>query len=123
MYSKDVLVAKFELILEHIDQVNVNTTRIKKPEDYVNTTDGVVLFDASLMRLQTIGENLKKIQQVAPEILQRKQGIDWDSIIRLRDIISHHYEKLQEEVVFDICTVFIPELEKTIRNIIKELTG
>ncbi len=121
MFSKEVLISKFELVLEHTKQINENTLSILRPQDYVNSKQGVVLFDSTLMRLQAIGENLKKIQTVHPEILKSKSEIDWDNIIRLRDIISHHYEKLQEEVVFDICTVFIPELEKAVNTILDEL--
>ncbi len=120
MPKNDVLISKLEYILEHIHRINICTKDIKNPGDYDSSSHGITLFDATMMRLQAIGENLKKIEEKYPEILDKHTEIEWVKIIRLRDIISHHYEKLQSEIVFEICTDFIPKLKKAILLIIKE---
>lgn len=47
--------------------------------------------------------------------------MEWRKIIRFRDLISHHYEKVQEEIIFEICKTFIPNLKVTIDKMIREL--
>jgi len=121
MLNKEVLCSKLEYILEHIDRIKEYTVTIHDADDYVKTSQGITLFDATMMRLQALGENLKQIEQKAPDVLEKYSEIEWIKIIRFRDIISHHYEKLQTEIVYEICTDFIPKLELVIKKMIAEL--
>jgi uncharacterized protein with HEPN domain len=43
-------------------------------------------------------------------------------IMRLRDIISHHYEAIDYEIIFDICKNHIPQLKTTATNIVTQQT-
>ncbi len=38
----------------------------------------------------------------------------------LRDIVSHHYEKIDHEIIFDVCQNHLQELKTTISQIIEE---
>ena len=40
--------------------------------------------------------------------------------MRLRDIISHHYDTIDHEIIYDICRRHIPLLKKTIKQIIED---
>ncbi len=40
----------------------------------------------------------------------------------MRDIISHHYFDLNNEVVYQVCKEEIPKLEKVINKMLKELS-
>jgi uncharacterized protein with HEPN domain len=42
--------------------------------------------------------------------------IEWNKIIRFRDFISHHYEMLDYEIVFEICEDYLPKLEVVIKT-------
>ena len=46
------------------------------------------------MRLQVVGELLKKVDKREPGLLGRYPGTNWSNIMRLRDIVSHHYDKV-----------------------------
>ena len=122
MRNKEVLLSKFEYIREHLTKLNEYTQGITNSDDY-STTQGGILFDATMMRLQALGENLKQIEQKAPEVFASHSEVEWIKIIRFRDIISHHYEKLESEIIYEICTEFIPRLEKIVDKIIAELKG
>ncbi|WP_319575453.1 HepT-like ribonuclease domain-containing protein [uncultured Desulfobacter sp.] len=37
----------------------------------------------------------------------------------IRDIVSHHYEKVDHEIIFDICQNHLPQLQKTIQSMMK----
>ena len=72
------------------------------------------------MRLQVVGELLKKINKIDKSLLENYPEIEWDKIMRLRDIVSHHYEKVDHEIIFDICKTHIPRLKSTIYEIIEK---
>ena len=72
------------------------------------------------MRLQALGENLKRISQKHPFVITDLGYIEIDNVIRFRDYVSHHYEQLEHEVVFTICTIKIPLLKTAITNLINK---
>ena len=43
--------------------------------------------------------------------------IEWDKIARFRDFVSHHYDQVDHEIVYDICKVHIPELKRVLLKI------
>lgn len=45
------------------------------------------------------------------------------NIMKLRDIISHHYDHVDHEIIFDICKNNIPALKKAIQQILKDQTA
>lgn len=109
-----------ELMLQCIQLIQERFIKIKEPDDFVVSPEGVTMLDAITMRLQVIGESVKKIQKTNPSILLNYYDIEWDKISRLRDLVSHHYEEVDNEIIFDICKNHIPQLEITIRKIVKQ---
>ena len=105
-----------KIILEAIDLIEKRFERMTDPEDFVKSTDGVTLLDSISMRLQVIGETVKKIDQKNPEMLKKESGIEWEKIMKLRDIISHHYNIIDYEIVYDICENHIQNLKLAIRK-------
>jgi len=74
----------------------------------------IQLMDSVAMRLQIIGEHVKRISKEDALFIERLIGVDADAIIRFRDFISHHYEKTDYEIIFDICRNHIPQLKTKI---------
>jgi len=107
----------FDLVRESIDLIEERFSKIDEPNDFVESAEGVVLLDAISMRLQVIGESVRKIQKTDSSFLNRYPDIEWDKIARFRDLVSHHYEQIDHEIVYDICNVHIPELKKTLEKI------
>jgi uncharacterized protein with HEPN domain len=103
-----------QTILEHISKCEKRFSEIELPEDFVSTEQGNLLLDAIVTRLQAIGENAKNIAKKHPELLENHPEIEWNKIIRFRDFISHHYEMLDYEIVFQICDTFLIKLRNTI---------
>jgi uncharacterized protein with HEPN domain len=87
---------------------------IKTPRDFVSNAENILILDGINMRLQVIGEHSKKIEKLKANFFTDTLKIDPDPIIRFRDFISHHYEKTDYEIIFDICSTHIPELRKII---------
>ena len=69
-----------------------------------------------MMRLQVIGENIKKINKLNRDFFDSNLSFDTNNIIRFRDFISHHYEKLDMNIIFEICKNDISDLKQKIQT-------
>ena len=99
--SEEEIVDVLDLIIESIVLVQKRFAKISNSEDFVSTPDGVTLLDAVSMRLQVIGESVKRIQKKDLSLLNRYAEIEWEKIARFRDLVSHHYELVDQEIVDD----------------------
>ena len=117
MYN-EVVLAKLSTCVEHIEAIEKYFAGSEDSEHFFNL-DGGVKYDATLMRLQALGENLKRIYQKHPKVISELGYPEFEMIIRFRDYVSHHYEQLEHEVIFDICLTKIPVLKKCFLQLIK----
>ncbi len=116
MFNQDALL-KLELCIDHLTAISNYFGNINNADDLFTLHDGVY-YDAVLMRLQALSETLKKINAKYPEITEALQYTSMDDIIKFRDLVSHHYEKLEYEIIFNICTVDLPQLKNSITAIL-----
>lgn len=85
------------------------------------TTKDTLLQDEVLKRavirsIEIIGEAMKQI----PETLKLKYpDVQWRSIAAMRDRLIHVYFGIDYDIVWDVVTTKIPELEHQIRTIIQ----
>lgn len=119
--SEEEIAEILDLIIESIGLVQNRFTEISESEDFVSTSNGVTLLDAISIRLQVIGELVKRIQKKDRLLLNRHREIEWEKIARFRDLVSHHYEHVDHEIVYDICQNHIPMLKDMIEKMIKEV--
>lgn len=110
-----------DLMLESIELIESRFLKIGLPDEFVQSSNGVTYLDAISMRLQVIGESVRKIQKIEPSFLKQYPEVEWDKIARFRDLVSHHYSQIDHEIVFDICKVYIPELKAALRKIQSDL--
>ncbi len=116
----DIIRDNLQIILESIVLIENRFSKINSADDLVSSADGVLMLDAIAMRLEVVGELLKKINKMDKSLLENYPEIEWDKIMRLRDIVSHHYEKVDHEIIFDICKNHIPRLKSTIYEIFEK---
>lgn len=114
MPDQKIIQDRLILILESINLILERSERIKTARDFVKDKNGVELMDSIAMRLQMIGENAKRINKEQEEFFEAILKLDPDPIIRFRDFISHHYDKTDYEIIFDICTHHIVLMKKQI---------
>ena len=120
---EEEIVDYLDLMLDSISLIESRFTDIRASTEFVQSMNGMTLLDAISMRLQVIGESDRKIQKLAPSIFEQYSEIDWDKIARFRDFVSHHYEQIDHEIVYDICKEHIPMLKGTIRKMRSDLTA
>lgn len=104
-YLRDILIA-CENITEYIAGYNFNMF-----------LDDRKTQDAVLRNIEIIGEAVKSISDTTKK---KYTMIEWKEIARTRDKLIHSYFGVDLDVVWDIITVDIPELQEQIKKIIKE---
>jgi len=110
-------------IVESITLINERFQEINSSEDFLQDNKGLEKLDSISMRLQTIGEAVKNIYKRDPDILLSVQDKSyWSEIIRLREIISHHYINIDSEIVYDICKDDIHKLKSIVASILNKKT-
>ncbi len=70
-------------------------------------------IDAVILNLEQIGETAKKLSS---EIKATYRHINWPSIIGLRNMISHEYEGIKLNIIYDIAIKNYPWIFKTIKT-------
>ena len=107
-----------EFILLSIELIEERFTYIETRDDFIEDHAGLEKLDAISMRLQSIGEAIKNLLKRDPDILLSQQEKSyWSTIVKFREIISHHYIDIDSEIVFDICEEEIKELKKFMQQI------
>ena len=115
-----VILDRLQRIQESIKLIEDRTNYIVIAKELVIPEDGAMLIDSIALRLQVIGEHVKKIDSLDPNLFPEKLQIDPDPIIRFRDFISHHYEKTDYEIIFDIIKNKLPYLSEKINFFLKD---
>ncbi len=117
---EDLVIDNLELMVESIGLIEQRFLEISEADDFVRSAEGVIILDSICMRLQSIGELVKKINKIDKTLLGKSPEIEWPKIMKLRDIISHHYEQVDHEVIYDICKNHIPRLKNVLLRILRE---
>lgn len=115
----DIITLNLELVLQNIDIIDHRFVKIKTAADFTTNEDGLTSLDSIAMRLQFIGECIKRIDKLNTDFFEKHPEIEWRKMMNLRDFISHHYEMLNHEIIFNICAINLPPLKLTIRTILK----
>lgn len=117
-----------EELLEHvllgINLIEKRFKSINSSNDFLSNEAGIEKLDSISMRLQTIGEAIKNILKTDREALLSGAPSDyWSNIVKLREIISHHYIDIDAEIVYEICDEELSELKENILKIGHDLHG
>ncbi len=103
---------------ESIDIVKMRFAPVESIDDFLATPEGNEKLDAIILRIQTIGEAIKNIDKHHKGFLEKTApAIYWSHIIKLRELISHHYLDLDAEIIFDICEEKLDVLQVHIREL------
>jgi len=104
-----------EYIIDTLDKIHINT-----PISRSQFLDDPNAQDATIMRLQDIGEQLSRIRDKFPDYFEEYQDDNWNKFIGLRNIISHGYREIDFDIIWDIIDDKLPVFEKHIRNLDKD---
>ena len=116
--AKDIL----EDILSAIKRLEERTKSVRSIDDFIGSSENMVLLDATCMLLIAIGESLKNLDKTTNgQLLPTYPSIPWKNVKGLRDIIAHHYLDVDAAQILWIIQNEIMPLKKAIEYFIKEL--
>jgi uncharacterized protein with HEPN domain len=122
MWDKELVLELLEQVAWSVQTVSRRFATVRFSDDFVASDEGLEKLDAICMQLLAIGEGVKQRDRVTNgELFPRYPAIDWRSIMRMRDVISHHYYNLNAEVVFGVCEKDIEPLGAELRTILGDL--
>ena len=120
--SKSIALDIFEDILTAIEKVEERTKEINTIDDFLCSSSGMVLLDATCMLLIAIGESLKNLDKTTNGVLlPTYPSIPWKNVKGLRDIIAHHYFDVDASQILWIIKNELSPLKKAIQFFIKKL--
>ncbi len=88
--------------------------------DFMVSPGRVMAFNACVMRLQVIGEHVGKLLKDDSKPLDKYSDIPWHAIYGMRNIISHEYANIDEEIVVSAINDDLPKLKTAIEDLLKQ---
>ena len=70
--------------------------------------------------LEVIGEATKRLRDADATFYERNPEVPWKSMARMRDLLIHHYEEANLDIVWDTIKKDIPVLEIKAKKILEE---
>ncbi|MEK6855981.1 MAG: DUF86 domain-containing protein [Nanoarchaeota archaeon] len=99
-------------IIEAISDINESVKEITK-EQFLVSKD---IRDASIRRLELIGEAVKNISS---DLKSNHPEIAWSKIAGTRDKVIHNYFGVNLNIIWDIIKTELPELKRKLDTIMK----
>ena len=123
--SKDIMLDMLDYIRHQAEFIIETTEDVKELNDFLCSQSGMVLYNSTCMCLQTIGETVRKIDELTDRESLGKwyPEVPWRSIIGMRNIISHEYAATDPEKVFNTIKLDIPALLQKVDEIIEDVSA
>lgn len=119
---KNTIVDKLLFVVKRIRLATERTCDVKDVNDFLLSPSGMDLFDATCMRIQTIGEVLKQVDtETKGQILENYQEIPWRKVFAMHNILSHEYLSLDPDIILDILRNNLLPLEDELLKVLKDI--
>lgn len=120
--SKMSILQRLEFLTEKARQAVDRTARITSYHDFLSSPDNMDLFDATVLRIQVVGEMLKQIDEMTEGKLLAPYypQIPWRAVFGLRNFISHEYIMVDPEKIYNTLQTDLPELISVLHQIIAD---
>ena len=111
---------RLEAILESIELIQEWSKGMTELHDFMVSPGRVMAFNACVMRLQVIGEHVGNLLKDDSKPLDKYSDIPWHAIYGMRNIISHEYANIDEEIVVSAINDDLPKLKTAIEDLLKQ---
>ena len=106
---------EMELLLEM-------SSTIHCADDYVSDLSGMILFRACGMSLQYVTESLIKIRNLCGRpFFDAYKDIPWEAVFGMRNFLSHEYDEVDAEGIFNTVKDNVPELYKAVLQMLEDV--
>jgi uncharacterized protein with HEPN domain len=112
--SKELRVLDYlEHILSAIDRINRHIADVDRTKFLASE----LIQDAVIRNLEVIGEAANNIQRVDPVFAKKNAEIPWQVMYAMRNRLSHGYEKVDNEMVWNTACNDLPVLQRQVQNV------
>lgn len=101
-------------IVAAIQRIRAAEGALGRAEASGDDSDVAIAFDALMYRLLVIGEAVKAIPA---DLQQREPSVHWSEIARMRDVLAHHYYRVDTDVIRRTLDDPLHELEAAVHRI------
>ena len=110
---------RLEDIMESINLIQEWSKGRTSVDDFMSSSTGVMAFNACVMRFQVIGEHVGKLLKNEANPLAASPQIPWQAIYGLRNIISHEYANIDEDIIVSVINDDLIPLKTAIEDLLK----
>ncbi len=110
---------RLEDILQSINLIQEWSEGRTTVNDFMSSSTGVMAFNACVMRFQVIGEHVGKILKKEKEALDAYPDVPWNAIYGMRNIISHEYANIDEDIIVSAINDDLLPLKQAIEALLK----
>lgn len=119
---KPIIISKVEAIIASIDIIQERCKPYVDVNVMLSDFIGSAIFDSCILRLQTIGENIKSIDdRTKGEFLINYPDMPWHQLIGLRNILAHQYENVDPEIIWNVIQEHLAPLRAVVVQIKEDL--
>lgn len=111
---------RLEDILDSINLIQEWSDGRTNVNDFMSSPTGVMAFNACVMRFQVIGEHIGKLLKNEEKPLNAYPNIPWNAIYGMRNIISHEYANIDEDIIVSVINDDLPPLKEVIEELLRK---
>ena len=111
---------RLDSILESINLIQEWSRNRKTVHDFMVSPTGVMAFNACVMRLQVIGEHVGKLLKNSDKPLSAYPAIPWNAIYGMRNVVSHEYANIDEDIIVSTINDDLPPLKTAIEGLLEK---
>ena len=122
--SNEEITDTLDIVLKAAEAAKARAEHIIHKDMISGNFESETLFDAICMSFVVIGENLKMLDnKTHGEYLKKYSDVPWPEVIRMRDIVAHHYTGIKNDIIFDTVERDIPDLIAVLKTMLKDLAN
>ena len=109
------------MVIDSIYIITERTSHIKNGDDFLLSPDNMFTLDGVCMKLIFIGESIKNIDKISKgSIFSKYPSIPWKEIMKQRDLIAHHYFRIDADSIYATIKEDLPYLLDVLMQIKQE---
>lgn len=109
------------MVIDSIHIITERTSHFKNGDDFLLSPDNMFTLDGVCMKLIFIGESIKNIDKISKgSIFSKYPSIPWKEIMKQRDLIAHHYFRIDADSIYATIKEDLPYLLDVLMQIKQE---
>lgn len=122
MFDKELVHSLLVQVREWLLKINKRSQGLTRAGDFIASDEGEKTFDSICMLFISVGENLKRVDQMTDgRLFEKYPQADWTGAMGFRDVIAHQYFQIDHEEVFSIIQDDLETLLCSVENVIKDM--